>query len=65
MYQDGKGQIINRSEYLRWKFRDCEQVTLPIEASLSRLLEIKYKKIETQKHIMSNFKNSYVFPENK
>lgn len=36
MYQDGKGQIINRSEYLRWKFRDYEQVTLPIEASLSR-----------------------------
>lgn len=36
MYQEGKGQIINRSEYLRWKFRDHEQVTLPIEASLSR-----------------------------
>ncbi|KAJ8912912.1 hypothetical protein NQ315_017242, partial [Exocentrus adspersus] len=36
MYQEGKGQIINRSEYLRWKFRDCEQVILPIEASLSR-----------------------------
>ncbi|XP_044754337.1 uncharacterized protein LOC123313493 [Coccinella septempunctata] len=36
MYQDGKGQIINRSEYLRWKFRDYDQVTLPIEASLSR-----------------------------
>ncbi|CAH1154093.1 unnamed protein product [Phaedon cochleariae] len=36
MYQDGKGQIINRSEYLRWKFRDHEQVVLPIEASLSR-----------------------------
>lgn len=36
MYQEGKGQIINRSEYLRWKYRDCENVTLPIEASLSR-----------------------------
>ncbi|KAG5892428.1 hypothetical protein JTB14_003364 [Gonioctena quinquepunctata] len=36
MYQEGKGQIINRSEYLRWKFRDHEQVILPIEASLSR-----------------------------
>lgn len=36
MYQEGKGQIINRSEYLRWKFRDHEQVTLPIESSLSR-----------------------------
>ncbi|CAH2005040.1 unnamed protein product [Acanthoscelides obtectus] len=36
MYREGKGQIINRSEYLRWKFRDHEQVTLPIEASLSR-----------------------------
>ncbi|XP_066138980.1 uncharacterized protein iav [Euwallacea fornicatus] len=36
MYQEGKGQVINRSEYLRWKFRDHEQVILPIEASLSR-----------------------------
>lgn len=36
MYQEGKGQTINRSEYLRWKFRDHEQVTLPIESSLSR-----------------------------
>ncbi|KAG5317206.1 TRPV6 protein, partial [Pseudoatta argentina] len=36
MYMDGKGQIINRAEYLRWKFRDLEQVVLPIEASLSR-----------------------------
>ncbi|KAK5644509.1 hypothetical protein RI129_005809 [Pyrocoelia pectoralis] len=35
MYQDGKGQIINRAEYLRWKFRDHQQVVLPIEASLS------------------------------
>ncbi|XP_076546096.1 transient receptor potential cation channel subfamily V iav [Osmia lignaria lignaria] len=37
MYADGKGQVINRAEYLRWKFRDLEQVVLPIEASLSRL----------------------------
>ncbi|XP_076222238.1 transient receptor potential cation channel subfamily V iav isoform X3 [Nomia melanderi] len=36
MYADGKGQVINRAEYLRWKFRDQEQVVLPIEASLSR-----------------------------
>ncbi|XP_023290648.1 transient receptor potential cation channel subfamily V member 5 [Orussus abietinus] len=36
MYANGKGQIINRAEYLRWKFRDSEQVVLPIEASLSR-----------------------------
>ncbi|XP_024876105.1 transient receptor potential cation channel subfamily V member 4 [Temnothorax curvispinosus] len=36
MYTDGKGQTINRAEYLRWKFRDLEQVVLPIEASLSR-----------------------------
>ncbi|KAK0177772.1 hypothetical protein PV328_001786 [Microctonus aethiopoides] len=36
MYADGKGQVINRAEYLRWKFRDIEQVILPIEASLSR-----------------------------
>ncbi|XP_076282451.1 transient receptor potential cation channel subfamily V iav [Lasioglossum baleicum] len=36
MYANGKGQAINRAEYLRWKFRDIEQVVLPIEASLSR-----------------------------
>ncbi|XP_029163221.1 uncharacterized protein LOC114934682 [Nylanderia fulva] len=36
LYADGKGQVINRAEYLRWKFRDLEQVVLPIEASLSR-----------------------------
>ncbi|XP_066592095.1 transient receptor potential cation channel subfamily V member 5-like isoform X2 [Prorops nasuta] len=36
MYADGKGRTINRAEYLRWKFRDLEQVVLPIEASLSR-----------------------------
>ncbi|XP_033225475.1 uncharacterized protein LOC117178246 [Belonocnema kinseyi] len=36
MYSGGKGQVINRAEYLRWKFRDLEQVILPIEASLSR-----------------------------
>jgi hypothetical protein len=26
MYGDGKGQVINRAEYLRWKFRGQEQV---------------------------------------
>ncbi|GBP72549.1 hypothetical protein EVAR_9694_1 [Eumeta japonica] len=35
MYAGGKGQVINRAEYLRWKFRDQEQVVVPIEASLS------------------------------
>ncbi|XP_011501186.1 PREDICTED: uncharacterized protein LOC105364854 [Ceratosolen solmsi marchali] len=35
-YDNGKGQVINRAEYLRWKFRDLEQVILPIEASLSQ-----------------------------
>ncbi|XP_073979790.1 transient receptor potential cation channel subfamily V iav isoform X3 [Rhodnius prolixus] len=35
MYNDGKGTIINRAEYLRWKFRDMQQVQIPIEASLS------------------------------
>ncbi|XP_072948375.1 uncharacterized protein iav [Epargyreus clarus] len=35
MYAGGRGRIINRAEYLRWKFRDQEQVVLPIEASLS------------------------------
>ncbi|KAJ8672702.1 hypothetical protein QAD02_003962 [Eretmocerus hayati] len=36
MYANGAGQTINRAEYLRWKFRDLEQVVLPIEASLTR-----------------------------
>ncbi|EEB19644.1 conserved hypothetical protein [Pediculus humanus corporis] len=35
MYADGKGEVIKRAEYLRWKFRDQAQVVLPIEASLS------------------------------
>ncbi|CAB3379374.1 Hypothetical predicted protein [Cloeon dipterum] len=35
LYGEGKGQIINRSEYLRWKYRNQAQVVLPIEASLS------------------------------
>ncbi|PNF32728.1 hypothetical protein B7P43_G11586, partial [Cryptotermes secundus] len=35
MYAEGKGQVINRAEYLRWKFRGQEKVVLPIEASLS------------------------------
>lgn len=26
MYNEGKGQTINRAEYLRWKFRDIHQV---------------------------------------
>lgn len=26
MYAEGKGQVINRAEYLRWKFRGQEQV---------------------------------------
>jgi hypothetical protein len=26
MYANGKGQVINRAEYLRWKFRGQEQV---------------------------------------
>lgn len=26
LYGDGKGQTINRAEYLRWKFRDQTQV---------------------------------------
>ncbi|KAM3961447.1 LOW QUALITY PROTEIN: transient receptor potential cation channel subfamily V iav [Aphomia sociella] len=35
MYAGSRGRVINRAEYLRWKFRDHEQVVLPIEASLS------------------------------
>lgn len=26
MYKDGKGQVISRTEYLRWKFRNLKQV---------------------------------------
>lgn len=28
MYEDGRGQIINRSEYLRWRFRNQTQVNI-------------------------------------
>lgn len=35
MYNNGKGQIINRAEYLRWKYMDNKEVVIPIEASLS------------------------------
>ncbi|CAG7720996.1 unnamed protein product [Allacma fusca] len=33
MYKDGKGQIISRTEYLRWKFRNQKHVVIPVEAS--------------------------------
>ncbi|KAL1138771.1 hypothetical protein AAG570_008833 [Ranatra chinensis] len=36
MYNQGNGTLINRAEYLRWKFRHLQQVEIPIEASLSR-----------------------------
>ena len=26
MYKDGNGQVISRTEYLRWKFRNVKQV---------------------------------------
>ncbi|KAL9703540.1 hypothetical protein quinque_007058 [Culex quinquefasciatus] len=35
MYNAGRGQIINRAEYLRWKYMDNHEVVIPIEASLS------------------------------
>lgn len=35
MYNNGKGQMINRAEYLRWKYMDNKHVVIPIEASLS------------------------------
>ncbi|XP_026467661.1 uncharacterized protein LOC113371242 [Ctenocephalides felis] len=35
MYCNGHGQKINRAEYLRWKYRDHNQVAVPIESSLS------------------------------
>jgi len=28
MYREGKGQIISRTEYLRWKFRNTKHVTI-------------------------------------
>lgn len=36
MYNNGKGQVINRAEYLRWKYMDNKEVVIPIEASLSQ-----------------------------
>ncbi|XP_055912069.1 uncharacterized protein LOC129946068 [Eupeodes corollae] len=35
MYNEGKGQVINRPEFLCWKYRDHTEVRIPIEASLS------------------------------
>lgn len=35
MYNQGKGQMITRTEYLRWKFMDKQEVMIPIEDSLS------------------------------
>jgi transient receptor potential cation channel subfamily V protein 6 len=35
MYKSGKGQVINRAEYLRWKYMENAEVSIPIEASLS------------------------------
>lgn len=35
MYNGGKGQVINRAEFLRWKYRDHKEVVIPIEASLT------------------------------
>ncbi|KAJ6638187.1 Nuclear transcription factor Y subunit gamma, partial [Pseudolycoriella hygida] len=35
LYNNGKGQMINRAEYLRWKYRENKEVVIPIEASLS------------------------------
>lgn len=35
MYQNGRGQMINRAEYLRWKYSENHEVVIPIEASLS------------------------------
>jgi len=35
MYKDGEGQVISRTEYLRWKFRNVKQVVIPVEATSS------------------------------
>lgn len=37
MYNDGEGQIINRSEYLRWRFRNQHQVGNPFLSFTSKL----------------------------
>ena len=42
MYNDGKGQVINRAEYLRWKFRDIKQVTVNILQSTYKILWLVY-----------------------
>ncbi|XP_055383290.1 uncharacterized protein LOC129613315 [Condylostylus longicornis] len=35
LYNNGKGEIINRAEFLKWKYRDNKTVIIPIEKSLS------------------------------
>lgn len=35
MYNCGKGQTINRTEFLRWKYLDNKEVAIPIEDALS------------------------------
>lgn len=40
LYSEGKGQIINRSEYLRWKYRNQAQVK---SRKFVRVLRFKIK----------------------
>lgn len=37
MYDDGSGQVIGKTEYLKWVNRDSDQFVIPVEKSLSPL----------------------------
>uniref|UniRef100_A0A8D9AWS3 Transient receptor potential cation channel subfamily V member 6 n=1 Tax=Cacopsylla melanoneura TaxID=428564 RepID=A0A8D9AWS3_9HEMI len=37
MYNDGLGQVIDKTEYLKWRYRDSDQFVIPIEKSISPL----------------------------
>lgn len=37
MYNNGKGQMINRAEYLRWKYRDNKEVVIPIGKTINNI----------------------------
>lgn len=47
MYAGGRGRVINRAEYLRWKFRDQEQVTIGVPALRQRISRLRLKLLRT------------------
>lgn len=42
MYADGKGEVIKRAEYLRWKYRDQGQVSNNIFGKFFITLHLLY-----------------------